>query len=400
MKMRKQVLTTLFLLPVFLVLCMYQWGIAISHHNILTKDLQNETDLAGIHHDIVQFIQEQQGFQDLSLDLYGMFSQSLGKHELRAFHDVVDKEGYWYDGNFYNAFGANQKELGMQVRLFHDMAASFSSEFFVSMGLERQVRPEYAYRGIPYASFTKQKTEFLRALRYYGVSYLDLEASDALRSLAYEDCYYRSGKTWKGKAALYGYVEVLNWLQTQNGSPIDDADLTKLPEHYEQVVYPSMMFGEKGEEVGHALVQPEDYEVYIPKQSGAYQLRYGTTTEWTEVSGAFDEILIKRDIDGEKNLNAYEASYQYQDHAYVSIRNLKQPQGQKILILRDDDTLPICAYFAQNYAQVDSLSLAKSDRSILQGLMMEEKYDTVLLLISPSSLQQENFQFYQEVNHE
>lgn len=400
MKERKQILATLFLLPVFFLFCLYQWGLLISQRSLLCEDLKNERDLAGVQQDLVQFIQEQQAAKTVSLNLYGLFSQSMGKHELQAFHNVVDQEGYWYDGNFYSAFGADQKKLGMQVRLIQDMATSYSAQFFVSMGMEREVRPAYAYRGIPYGSFRKQKEDFLRSLRHYGVSYLDLEACDAIRALSYEDCFYHSGEEWKSKASWYAYVEVLHWLETQeNGSLFHIEETTQL-ENYEQIIYPSMMFGEKGREIGRALIQPEDYEILLPKHPGEYQVRYGDVSNWAQINGAFDEVLIKKEIDKSDEHNAYVQSYPYQDHAYVSIRNLQQPQGQKILILRDDHAFPICAYLAQNYAQVDSVSLAKSDAEMLQGLMMEENYDTILLLIAPSSLQQYNFQYDQGVSYE
>ena len=333
---------------------------------------------------------------------YGALQLLMGKKEENAFSNLKGKDGMLYEGNFWNGFGDDQKELAVRTRRLHDLLKDNGTKMGVVIFPMKVPKEGEGYYGLPYNDYSKLSGEFASWLRYYGVPLLDLSNICEESSLNREAAFFKTDHHWTPRAAFEGYSRILGWMNESFGSSLDpDFSLRNLA-NYKQVTFPDYMLGSQGRETGRIFAGgAEDYTVIYPDNQGDYILRRGGSDDYKEYSGVFEKALLKLDVNGKRFEDIYsgngEAVYLHNGvDKYVSIRNLQTESNQKILLLRDSYATPVGAFLAQSFEQVDMLWTLQVSEEELSDFLLKNKYDYVLLALFPENLSRTSFPFGME----
>lgn len=369
------------------------------------EDLENETDLAGVVEDTDEYIQDQIFGEYVWIEAYGLIQKILQKHEIDAFDLVIDKAGYLHSGNFYTGFPDDQKKIAINVRRLSDYAAEYGSSFLFAVTPMKTVMGGTDYMGIPYNDFNLAADDVLRYLRYYNVDSLDLRKIIEESGLSYEETYYKTDHHWKTMAAFEGYAAIAGWLEGHEVSGLYRAEETTDLASYQAVNYAKLMFGSQGRESGmiYAGIQ-EDFEAYFPKEDGDYSVKVGNVDDYTVREGKYSDVILRAHL-GEAVENIYEDScydlmFLHGLSDYLSITNLDNEDGLKVLLLRDSYSSPIGCFLAQNCGQLDLIYMLGEDREQVLDLIEDNHYDYVIMCIYPENLSLENLLLFEDVDYE
>ncbi|MDC7290152.1 hypothetical protein NXH76_20365 [Blautia schinkii] len=108
------------------------------------------------------------------VEAYGAIQMAMGKKEENSFHNVKDKSGYLFSGNFWAGHGENQKTLAVRMRRLMEKMKTKGTKVAFILNPEKTVREGMEYPGIPYDNYEKEADDIVRWLDYYSVPYLDL----------------------------------------------------------------------------------------------------------------------------------------------------------------------------------------------------------------------------------
>lgn len=366
---------------------------------------ENQTDIADYIKNINDYVEENVYLKYPIIESYGVIQKVLLKHEFNHFDKVIDKQGYLFDGNFYSHFGANQKEVAIEARKLMDYAKQYGAEFSFVVTPIKTVLQENTYLGLPYNDFTGSVDDLLRGLRYYNVPYLDLGASLELSGLSYEEIFYKRDHHWKTKAAFQGYQDIISWMEEQYLVTLDLGEQSRNLNNYETKLYPNLMFGSYGRDVGKYYSSgSEDFEVFYPKHNGNYTVEYGALNDYEIRNGGFDNALVQNDIDQKitdvYQDSCYDLAFLYGLSDYIRITNNEKTDAPKILLLRDSFASPLGCFMAQNFSSIDMVYMLGEERDQVLKMIAENDYDYVMLCIYPENLALENVQLFEEVKDE
>lgn len=336
------------------------------------------------------------------IESYGALQLLMGKKEENAFSNLKGKDGMLYEGNFWNGFGDDQKELAVRTRRLYDLLEEEGTEMGVVIFPMKIPKEREGYYGLPYNDYSKLSGEYVSWLRYYGVPILDLSNLCEESGLTREKAFFRTDHHWTPRAAFEGYSRILGWMNGSFGASLDpDFSLRNLT-NYKQVTFPNYMLGSQGREAGMIFAGgAEDYTVIYPESQGDYILWRGAPDDYKEYTGGFEKALLKLDVNGPRFEDIYsgngEAVYLHNGaDKFVSIRNLQTESNQKILLLRDSYATPVGAFLAQSFEQVDMIWTLQVNEEELSDFLRKNHYDYVLLSLYPENLSEAAFPFGME----
>lgn len=381
------------------------WQSFYKGQNQLLDDLSNENSLAGVIEDLDQYIQDNIYGEYAYVEAYGALQKALLKHEFNAFDKVSDKGGYLHSGNFYSGFGDDQKKIAINIRRLSDNAEENGSRFVFAMTPMKTALPENQYKGIPYNDYNSLADDLLRYLRYYNVENIDLRESLKQSGLSYEECFYKTDHHWKTAAAFEGYLTLLDWLK-ENGEPfLYNSQTTGNKQAYRTEIYEDLMFGSQGRETGVVYTQgKEDFEVYFPENDGHYQVKAGNMEDYVVREGTFSNVILREHIemvveDIYKD-SCYDLMFLHGLSDYLSVTNEENPDGIKVLMLRDSYASPLGCFLAQNCGQLDMIYMLGEDRDNILQLIEDNHYDYVIMCVYPENLSLSNLQLFEDVDYE
>lgn len=201
----------------------------------------------------------------------------------------------------------------------------------------------------------------------------------------YHDLFYKTDHHWTTETAFRiagAMAEYLNE-EYQFEFPLEYYKEDK----YEIDYYEKWFLGSLGKKLTLAVVEPEDYQVYVPNFETDFSIKIPERN--IDLTGSFKDVILdyrhlqKKDYYGE---NMY-ASFMNRNDALGSITNNLAPtnKGKRILFIKDSYSTPVIPYLALGVEHIDSIYEQVFDGSI-RTYIKETKPDMVVVMYAVNSV--------------
>jgi hypothetical protein len=226
---------------------------------------------------------------------------------------------------------------------------------------------------------------YIKALQQKGVPTLDLYDELRKENMLDVDTYFRTDHHWTPETGFWATEKICSTLSDHYGFEYDDyyTDL----ENYTTKTYPDWFLGSSGKKVGRYFTAggPDDITLITPKfETNFTELQ--PLKEW-ERTGRFEETVLDMEHIQTKDhygLSPY-STYGGGDFRQQIIKNHLNPDGAKILIVRDSFACAVTPFLALNASElhiIDVRDFIPADPIDVYEYVREISPDYVLVLYS------------------
>lgn len=231
---------------------------------------------------------------------------------------------------------------------------------------------------------------FLEELERQGTDYVDLRPLFEENGI-YSNWFFRTDHHWKPEAAFFAWQALTDELEERYGLDADPA-LTD-PANWDTRVLEHFFLGSQGKRVGSLYAGADDITLYTPKFDSELTYScpaYGfTRTGPFETSVCFPERVAQQDW---FNGNPY-TYYAGGDYPIATITNHKNPDGPRVVLLRDSFACALTPFLALSCSELTTIDLRYFEGDLLDTIAGLEP-DIALTLYTASTTRLDNlFQY-------
>ncbi|HJB57826.1 MAG TPA: hypothetical protein H9714_09775 [Candidatus Flavonifractor intestinipullorum] len=222
----------------------------------------------------------------------------------------------------------------------------------------------------------------LAALETAGTDTVDLRPLFA-ETGRYADYFFRTDHHWKPEGAFLAWQYLTGILEEDYGIATDPAYTDAA--NYDQVVYEDYFLGSQGKRVGTLYAGTDDIVEYIPKFETDFT--YECPSYPFTRTGPFEESLLFPERVAERdwfNGNPY-TLYAGGDYPLATITNHRNPEGKKIVLLRESFSCAMTPFLALSCSELTTIDLRYFQGDLTETLE-EIDPDLVVILYCVSSL--------------
>ena len=334
---------------------------------------------------------------------YSYIQALLKKEEFNNFAYIKDQDGYLQFASFFREPDREVPVYTARLRRLQDAAAEYGGKVLFT------VMPSKYIPGVTRLSPGLQPNdpnpltdETLFYINRYGIPTLDMRNFLPNSTLSYEESFFRTDHHWTIPAAFVGFVQLVESLNREFDAGLDPDGYYRDPDNYTAVTYQGGMLGYMGRKTGINYVEPEDFTALWPNFSGNFRresmeasgqitLREGDILETLMIPETLTDQ--RGDIYSDSWYSLYLNGLRYYEH----IENLDQPDGPKVLFIRDSYFSPVITFFAPLCGEIDAVwSLEKEDALDIETMVLENQYDYIIMEVYPYNIGAEAFQFFLE----
>ncbi len=330
-------------------------------------------------------------------ELYGMTQKMLNRHEYRNFSFVKGENGMIYYGavieNGNDMLMEYAKRVGRAARCAEEQGAE---TIFVMPPTKVMYRMMGEDRELPINDTNAVQDELLLYLQQNQVNTLDLRGPLENSGMTQEELFYRTDHMWTSEAAFIAAGALVDKIRDDFGDDWDTERFYCRRENYHADVYREATIGTIGSEMGISYVGKEDYTVLYPE--------FETGMKWYDLesgegkAGSFYEAFIDLEPDG-KGRYENPGSDIYLEGVVNRDRivNTENPEGPKILCLRDTYMSPVACFLAPMCSQIDLVWARTNHNDIdYEELIREEEYDYLIIEVYPYNIADRAFAFFED----
>lgn len=231
---------------------------------------------------------------------------------------------------------------------------------------------------------------FLAELDRQGTDYVDLRPLFENNGI-YSGWFFKTDHHWKPEAAFFAWQELAGVLEDRYGFRTDPA-LTS-PASWSTQVLEDFFLGSQGKRVGSLYAGVDDITLYTPKFDT--NLTYACPTYGFTRTGPFNQSVCFPERVEEQdwfNGNPY-TYYAGGDYPLATITNHNNPDGPRIVMLRDSFACALTPFLALSCSELVTIDLRYFEGDLLDTIGSYDP-DLVLTLYTASTTGLENmFQF-------
>ena len=189
--------------------------------------------------------------------------------------------------------------------------------------------------------------EFLAAIDS-KVDYLDLRETLESEELDKKELFYVTDHHWTTETAFWGFVKTVEKIRENYGIDLDPQGIYTDIKNYTAEEYPDSFLGAQGRRVGRFYVGVDDYTLLLPNFNTSFTTLDTITSPDKPVStGNFREAFIDEEILSSDDVSANKhAAYLTVDRGELIIRNELNPDGKKVLMIKDSFAMPYACFMA------------------------------------------------------
>lgn len=342
------------------------------------------------------------------IELFGTYNRVLGKNEFNSFDVIKDNRGNLYSGNIWAFDLVNDIPTPKLAKRVYNMSEKLKGTktkvYVVSMPL--RTMPEYMdyEKGLPIADYSDVADDYLYYCSLLNLRTIDMRTAmnEAINNndLTYEDLFFRTDHHWTPLAGFYGFKYLVEQLRI-DGYDLDKENYYTNIENYEMETYDDFWVGTFGAKTG--IVYMGDYESFTLIKP-AFKTKY----RYSYYDGMNEKIGFEGDFEStilDKRFLKMNTEMLYKHSAYSSymngiryndkIVNLNNPDGPRVLFIRDSYTSTMAAFFASVCSSVDMIWSLEYTGNI-EELVENGNYDFVFIATWPQNLGEESFNFYKD----
>ncbi len=224
-----------------------------------------------------------------------------------------------------------------------------------------------------------------------AVDYIDLRSEMYEAGLNQYDYFFTTDHHWLPEGALWAAGTVSQWINDNYDYQID-TDIYDLTQ-YDITVYEEWFLGSEGKRVGTWVAGVDDISIIIPSFETDFTFQvpsWGILREGSFADTMFEYSHIATKDYYEKNSYAV---YTGADYDLNLITNHLNPDGKKVLVVRDSFSCAFTPFMVLACSQLDVIDLRYYTQSSLKEYVAEEGYDAVIVLYNPSMISADAFNF-------
>lgn len=200
--------------------------------------------------------------------------------------------------------------------------------------------------------------------------------------------FFETDHHWTAHGAFLGWQSLAEKLETDYGFTVDP-DFTDLRE-WKCKLYADIFLGSQGKRVGSLYAGLDDFYTLYPKKFTRFE--YSVPSQGIARRGRFQSSLLFSERLKEGDL--YETNpytyYSGGDYPFARMKNLLNPDGPVVVLLRDSFACPFAPYLALACSELVTIDLRYFNDDLLNYISWVEA-DMVIALYSPGALRNDVF---------
>ncbi len=332
------------------------------------------------------------------IELYGYIQRLMGKREFNDFAYIKDDDDMLYYGAVTELDTGDLDEYAGNIKRLDDYCKSRGAKLLVVFP------PTKILYGV--SSLNKQWTindpnnrtdRMLVLLSEYGVSTIDFRSYFEKSGMSLEDMFFRTDHHWTPLAAFEAFrilVDKMNELYDANLDP--DGYYRDLSNYY-SYTYENCFLGSTGESAGAVYSGLDDYTFYWPKCDMQFK-RYDYEHHDEDGGVMSDSLMYTERIDGVRDVYDTSLGSIYLREIVDSERiiNKSNPDGPKIMMLRDSYFSPVAVFMAPLVSQMDLLWTRNESGIKMEDYIKDGEFDYLILEVYPYNFDEVSFDFFRE----
>ena len=224
---------------------------------------------------------------------------------------------------------------------------------------------------------------YIEGLKSLNINYIDLREKLHEDGLEHYSLFYKTDPHWNIDGGFWA-ASVIERELNENFN-LDMENVSQVGAFYRKT-YENAVFGSAGQAVTHFNVQSENFDILFPNFETNFSLEIPDKNIYA--TGSFEDVFINYDglnaVIEEGGGYAYEQIL-YGNRPYEKIINLNNPNGLKILMIRDSFSIAVAPYLACSCSELVLLD-TRSENGNFTGSVVscinQFKPDIVLALQS------------------
>ena len=222
---------------------------------------------------------------------------------------------------------------------------------------------------------------FQAELEALDVPYVDLRPMFESNGI-YSGWFFNTDHHWKPEAAFFAWQNLAQILDERYG--FHTPTYLTQPSNWTTTVLDDFFLGSQGKRVGSLYAGVDDFTIYTPKFETS--LTYSSTTSNFERTGSFNESVCFPERVEEKdwfNGNPY-TYYSGGDYALATMTNHKNPNGPRIVLLRESFSCALAPFLALSCSELTTIDLRHFQGDLMETIEGLEP-DLVMTLYTAST---------------
>lgn len=394
---RKKEITAILIL--ILIVFLFYKNICKVYEPIKDILLTTEISISNVGEIITQInnvINEEFYKRDNFVNLFGYTQNVLNKDEENNFEVIKDKDGLLH----YSYFANGPKDVSSYIEEMEELKNSISDKNVKLMYLmtpDKYIKgvTEFEY-GMPYNYANESADNFLEGLDKNNIEYYDLRVNMLKWGIHGTDLFYKTDHHWRTETIFEAFSEFSKELSKKYN--LNNLEYYTDKNNYEFVNYKNSFVGSMAKKAGIFYSGIDDYTLIYPKFDTNYNFYFKTGEIEHFSEGRFEETLISNELlrgefdNGILEVDKY-SSYLYGNQAEVHIENRNNPDGLKVVFIKDSFMVPFSAFFSSFCSDIYLLDPRYYNGNITNYINSLDNVDLVIVSFYPQDLSEEFFNF-------
>lgn len=392
---KKRVTAVLFLLVVFLG-AVLNWkaegNLLMEYFKTTETDLKNlSAYVSGLEAEINENFYARYDF----INAYGYLQKVLGKYEENGFEVVKDKNGKLYYTYFTDKIKDTTEYVERTLNLKNSIQDKEVNFIYVSPPDKFVGGYSDLPLGIPYHMINETIDVFLQQLEENGIDTIDFRDYLEESGIQNEDLFFNTDHHWQVKTAFWATNTFFHLLKSEYGEQIENEEMYCELDNYNVITYENSFLGSMGRKTGIYYTEVDDFDLIYPQFETNVTLENSDLEDGLTLKGRFEEALLAtpvlRSTNSPFDKDIY-GIYLYGNQAYAHIINNENPDGLKILIIKDSFAVPFAAFASLRCSDIYMLDPRYYEGGY-EAFINSTDLDYVLLMYSPEDVAEEFFPF-------
>ncbi len=330
------------------------------------------------------------------IEAYGYIQKLMDKNEVANFEVVKDTEGKLHFTYFTDKPNPT-KSLTEKLSRFDDNIKNPQTKLVYLMTPDKYIKGHTEFpKGIPYHYNNETADQFLSNLNLVGIDSIDLRKGILESGIKGNDLFFNTDHHWKIETAFWGFKQLVMNINDKYSPNIDNINLYTDINNYNIIKYKDSFIGSMGRKTGKYYAQVDDFSLIYPKFKTNYDFYFENKFTRGTLTGRFEEALIainpirKHDTYGIVSDKYF--SYLYGNQPFAHIKNKENPNGLKVLFVKDSLAVPLVSFFSSVCSDVYLMDPRYYKGDTLNFINNTE-LDYVFISFSPQNLVEEFFEF-------
>lgn len=333
------------------------------------------------------------------VEAHGAVQRMLGKREVDAFALVKDENGFLNVGAMIPPDLSRLAVYASRVQWLKRLAARDGANV-VFVSPPGRVLPGFSSYapGLPYEDRNPLQDSFLFFLWQYRVDCLDARAVLAESGLPPEEWVFRTENRWTPPAAFATFRRLVSYMDATFGADLDPEGFYANRENYETPTIPGAFLGEWGRRTGAAFSGREDFTAVLPRFDGEFAVEWvDSSGVYGKAEGGFEDTLI--DVSALRGGDA--RTFSPNDYSMSGLKrwarvvNLRHHDRPRLLLVHDASGAALIPLLAPMFGDMHAIwSTTGEYAASIDQYLSANRFDYVVVVLSPSSLTEEGMHFF------